>query len=121
MGGPRGLKGSNGVGMPGQPGQAGGRGLPGVKGPRGRPGRPGRPGHKGKTGFPGKMGATGEAGDHVKNELQTHLNALKGYVDMKFDVLKSMMSGKKGKEETSTKLERYRAMMQKSMADMAKA
>jgi len=40
---------------------------------------------------------------------------------MKFDVLKSMMSGKKGKEETSTKLERYRAMMQKSMADMAKA
>jgi len=42
---------------------------------------------------------------------------------MKFDVLKSMMSGKKGgksKEETSTKLEKYKTMMQTSMSDMAK-
>lgn len=54
----------------------------------------------------------------MKNEVQVHLNALKGYVDMKFDVLKGMLSGKKPKEETQTKLESLQSTMQKSMTDM---
>jgi len=57
----------------------------------------------------------------VKNEVTTHLNALKGYVDMKFDVLKGMLSGKKKKEEESTaQLRGLEATMQKSMLDMEK-
>lgn len=35
--------------------------------------------------------------------MKVHLNALKSYVDMKFDVLKSMMS--KYSEKTGTKME----------------
>lgn len=57
----------------------------------------------------------------MKNEVQVHLNALKGYVDMKFDVLKGMLSGKKPKEETQTKLESLQSTMQKSMTDMETA
>lgn len=52
----------------------------------------------------------------MKNELQTHLNALKGYVDMKFDVLKGMLSGssaKGGKEE-----DRLLSTMRQSMETM---
>jgi len=33
----------------------------------------------------------GPTGDSCKSELQVHLNALKSYVDMKFDVLKGMV------------------------------
>ena len=44
----------------------------------------------GAKGPPGKQGEQGDPGDEVKSELQVHLNALKGYVDMKFDVLKGM-------------------------------
>jgi hypothetical protein len=78
----------------------------------------------------------------MKNELQVHLNALKGYVDMKFDVLKGMMStgesdvadkmagpGRRLGESDSTdssdadddidsfaSLEQYRSAMAESMA-----
>jgi len=68
------------------------------------------------------MGADGSPGDQVKNEVATHLNALKGYVDMKFDVLKGMLSGKKKKEEeSSTQLRGLEATMRKSMLDMENA
>jgi len=40
---------------------------------------------------PGVNGKKGPKGDSCKSELQVHLNALKSYVDMKFDVLKGMM------------------------------
>jgi len=68
------------------------------------------------------MGATGDKGDQVANELKVHLNALKGYVDMKFNVLKSMMAGKKGGKEESTKqLEQLRSELQSSMMSMSQA
>merc|ERR1712216_831588 len=101
-----------GVGLPGPPGRSGSRGLPGVQGSSGRKGangrsgkhgvhgkkgkdgkngkngKDGKPGKKGPVGIPGKKGPKG---DSCKSELQVHLNALKSYVDMKFDVLKGMM------------------------------
>merc|ERR1712094_45979 len=101
-----------GIGMPGPPGRSGSRGLPGVQGPSGRKGRKGstgltgRTGKRGKDGKNGKNGKDGKAGikgpagvngkkgpkgDSCKSELQVHLNALKSYVNMKFDVLKGMM------------------------------
>lgn len=41
----------------------------------------------------------------MKNELKVHLNALKSYVDMKFDVLKGTMSGKgKGGKKTEAQM-----------------
>jgi len=123
--------------MPGQAGPTGRRGEPGEQGPAGRPGDAGRDAEHGKDGAvgkmgeagpdgtngiegsrgpPGKEGAQGDAGDQVKNELQTHLNALKGYVDMKFDVLKGMMAGdeKAGGEELNS----LSRTMQESMVAM---
>merc|ERR1711871_1557766 len=106
------MGGSTGVGLPGPPGQAGSRGLPGTQGPAGRKGengedgkhgmkgKPGKDGDDGKNGEDGKIGPVGPAGDPgkkgpkgdtCKSELQVHLNALKSYVDMKFDVLKGMV------------------------------
>jgi len=58
-----------------------------VKG-SGKDGKDGKPGAKGPAGIPGKKGVKG---DSCKSELQVHLNALKSYVDMKFDVLKGMV------------------------------
>jgi len=68
------------------------------------------------------MGPTGDAGDAVKNEVQAHLSALKRYVDMKFSVLKSMMSGKGAKkgERSEAQLEQLRKTMRDSMAQMEK-
>merc|ERR1711991_1005179 len=72
----------------------------GVQGPAGRKGEPGTDGRHGKQGKPGKIGPVGPPGDDgkkgpkgdsCKSELQVHLNALKSYVDMKFDVLKGMV------------------------------
>jgi len=64
-------------------------GEDGKQGPDGRDAEDGPPGLPGKTGNEGQQG---EQGDKIKSELKVHLNALKGYVDMKFDVLKSMMT-----------------------------
>jgi hypothetical protein len=65
------------------------------------------------------MGPTGDAGDAVKNEVQAHLSALKRYVDMKFSVLKSMMSGK-GAKKSEAQLEQLRKTMRDSMTQMDK-
>jgi len=55
----------------------------------------------------------------VKSELQVHLNALKGYVDMKFDVLKGMLSGAEGgKGEGDETVQSYESKMQMSMDRM---
>jgi hypothetical protein len=62
----------------------------------------------------------GDAGDAVKNEVQVHLKALKSYTDMKFDTLKGMLSGKKQKEETTSKLEELQSTMQSAMTNMEK-
>jgi len=53
----------------------------------------------------------------VKNELQTHLNALKGYVDMKFDVLKGMLSnqGASGDEAGAAGGAEFQKTMRESM------
>merc|ERR1712046_438459 len=51
----------------------------------------GKDGKIGPVGPPGDDGKKGPKGDSCKSELQVHLNALKSYVDMKFDVLKGMV------------------------------
>jgi len=105
-------KGSSGVGLPGPPGRGGSHGRKGVQGPSGRKGEPGPDGRHGEVGGKGKDGNDGKAGedgkigtvgppgsdgkkgpkgDSCKSELQVHLNALKSYVDMKFDVLKGLV------------------------------
>merc|ERR1712031_46562 len=75
-------------------------GEPGTDGRHGKEGKPGKHGKDGKNGEDGKIGPKGPAGDDgkkgpkgdsCKSELQVHLNALKSYVDMKFDVLKGMV------------------------------
>merc|ERR1712072_596510 len=87
-------------GLPGTQGPAGRKGEPGANGAHGKKGEKGKPGNDGKDGKDGKIGATGPAGkpgkkgpkgDSCKSELQVHLNALKSYVDMKFDVLKGLV------------------------------
>merc|ERR1712185_753830 len=65
--------------------------MPGKKGKDGKDGKNGKHGKVGQPGKPGAPGAKGPKGDSCKSELQIHLNALKSYVDMKFDVLKGMM------------------------------
>merc|ERR1711998_341643 len=57
----------------------------------GKDGKSGRDGKIGPTGPKGVDGKKGPKGDSCKSELQVHLNALKSYVDMKFDVLKGMV------------------------------
>merc|ERR1712010_345466 len=57
----------------------------------GRHGKGGKKGKDGKDGKNGEDGKKGPKGDSCKSELQVHLNALKSYVDMKFDVLKGMV------------------------------
>lgn len=52
----------------------------------------------------------------MKSELQVHLNALKGYVDMKFDVLKGMLGDEKKPGEED--LEKLRSTMRESMLRM---
>lgn len=52
----------------------------------------------------------------MKAELQTHLNALKGYVDMKFDVLKGMMANDAPADEGGG--EEYEKAMRESMMRM---
>lgn len=75
----------------------------------------------------------------MKNELQVHLNALKGYVDMKFDVLKGMIDTGTGESDAAAAgrrlgesdeasdggdvdsfaaLEQFRTAMRESMATM---
>merc|ERR1711968_262681 len=66
-------------------------GKRGAAGKNGKDGKPGRDGKIGPTGPPGVDGKKGPKGDSCKSELQVHLNALKSYVDMKFDVLKGMV------------------------------
>lgn len=57
----------------------------------------------------------------MKNELKVHLNALKSYVDMKFDVLKGTMSGKgKGGKKTEAQMQSLTSTLMKSMANMDK-
>merc|ERR1711966_475827 len=81
-------------------GPAGRKGEPGTNGRHGKEGEKGKAGKHGLDGKDGKIGAKGPAGspgkkgpkgDSCKSELQVHLNALKSYVDMKFDVLKGMV------------------------------
>lgn len=55
----------------------------------------------------------------MKAELQTHLNALKGYVDMKFDVLKGMMANQGSGDEGGG--EEFEKTMQASMVRMEMA
>merc|ERR1712139_65467 len=69
-------------------GKGGTRGKKGKDGRNGKNGKDGKPGAKGPIGINGKKGPKG---DSCKSELQVHLNALKSYVDMKFDVLKGMV------------------------------
>merc|ERR1712167_444320 len=77
--------------MGGANGRSGKHGVHGKKGKNGKNGKNGKDGKPGKKGPPGPNGKKGPKGDSCKSELQVHLNALKSYVDMKFDVLKGMM------------------------------
>jgi len=54
----------------------------------------------------------------VKSELQVHLNALKGYVDMKFDVLKGMLGDSKAAAGGEEDLESLRTKMRESLTRM---
>merc|ERR1712094_131186 len=72
-------------------GRKGTPGRNGKHGRRGKKGKNGKDGKAGKKGPPGPNGKKGPKGDSCKSELQVHPNALKSYVDMKFDVLKGMM------------------------------
>lgn len=57
----------------------------------------------------------------MKSELQVHLNALKGYVDMKFDVLKGMLGDGKaagGAAPGEEDLESLRTKMRDSLVRM---
>merc|ERR1711924_121191 len=65
--------------------------MGGKKGKDGADGKNGKDGKIGPVGPPGIDGKKGPKGDSCKSELQVHLNALKSYVDMKFDVLKGMV------------------------------
>merc|ERR1711918_145183 len=81
----------------GKKGETGDRGDQGVQGKQGEPGKHGKDGKNGEDGKIGPKGPAGDdgkkgpKGDSCKSELQVHLNALKSYVDMKFDVLKGMV------------------------------
>jgi len=86
--------------LPGTQGPSGRKGPGGDNGRHGKSGAKGKNGINGKSGTDGKIGpkgpkgvngAKGPKGDSCKSELQVHLNALKSYVDMKFDVLKGMV------------------------------
>jgi len=81
--GPSGRRGPN--------GRNGKRGAPGKNGKDGKNGKHGKDGKPGKKGPAGIKGKKGPKGDSCKSELQVHLNALKSYVDMKFDVLKGLV------------------------------
>merc|ERR1711924_478624 len=65
--------------------------MGGKPGKDGKDGKNGKDGKIGPVGPPGDDGKKGPKGDSCKSELQVHLNALKSYVDMKFDVLKGMV------------------------------
>merc|ERR1711990_313114 len=78
-------------GRKGTPGRNGKHGRRGKKGKNGKNGKNGKDGKAGKKGPPGPNGKKGPKGDSCKSELQVHLNALKSYVDMKFDVLKGLV------------------------------
>merc|ERR1712178_485574 len=65
--------------------------MGGKAGKNGIPGPNGKDGKIGEKGPNGEDGKKGPKGDSCKSELQVHLNALKSYVDMKFDVLKGMV------------------------------
>merc|ERR1719331_2560870 len=77
--------------MKGEPGTNGSHGKQGKPGKDGKDGKNGKDGKIGPVGPPGEDGKKGPKGDSCKSELQVHLNALKSYVDMKFDVLKGMV------------------------------
>jgi hypothetical protein len=100
----------------------------GPNGAAGKDGKDGIHGPEGGLGKPGKPGDQGDAGDHIKSELKVHLNALKSYVDMKFDVLKSMMNkagGAKGKKPSelgegksvASQIEEAHAQLKKTLED----
>merc|ERR1711871_221280 len=103
-------------GRPGEPGKAGRHGKPGKHGKNGKNGKDAKDGPQGPRGPPGKAGERGDPGDEVKSELQVHLNALKGYVDMKFDVLKGMLGG--GKKPAEEDLYQLSTTMRNSMERM---
>jgi len=91
-----------------------------MKGTDGKPGKDGTKGINGPdgaTGKLGKLGPDGAGGDHIKNELKVHLNALKSYVDMKFDVLKNMMAKYKGKKGGKKELGEAGDHVAKQIAD----
>jgi len=94
--------------------------MPGPNGAAGKDGKDGIHGPMGASGKPGKAGDQGEAGDHIKSELKVHLNALKSYVDMKFDVLKSMMN-KAGAKQGKKALELGEGKMIASQIEQAHA
>jgi hypothetical protein len=79
------------VGLKGEPGTDGRHGKEGKSGKHGTDGKNGEDGKIGPKGPNGEDGKKGPKGDSCKSELQVHLNALKSYVDMKFDVLKGMV------------------------------
>jgi hypothetical protein len=79
------------AGRKGEPGPDGRHGKGGKKGKDGKDGKSGKDGKIGPAGPAGEDGKKGPKGDSCKSELQVHLNALKSYVDMKFDVLKGMV------------------------------
>merc|ERR1711918_188233 len=132
MGGLRGLPGKAGIpGRKGPRGAKGANGRPGMPGKKGKDGKDGKNGKHGKVGQPGKKGPDGKKGpkgDSCKSELQIHLNALKSYVDMKFDVLKGMMDKTLARttegsvelgEDEDTGLGDMETQLQQSMTSMA--
>merc|ERR1712072_1468320 len=100
----------------------GANGAHGKKGEKGKPGNDGKDGKDGATGPAGKPGKKGPKGDSCKSELQVHLNALKSYVDMKFDVLKGMVDksmargGTEGEEDMTTKMSDLQEQLSKTLA-----
>jgi len=106
------------AGAPGEKGAEGRQGEKGTNGALGPNGRNGINGVDGPRGNPGKDGEAGDAGDNVKSEVTVHLNALKGYVDMKFDVLKGILGGKPAAEEDLSSLDSLQTTMAMSMASM---
>merc|ERR1719398_619915 len=96
-----------------------------TKGEKSKPGNDGKDGKDGKIGAVGPAGSPGKKGpkgDSCKSELQVHLNALKSYVDMKFDVLKGMVDksmargGTEGEEDMTTKMSDLQEQLSRTLA-----
>merc|ERR1719399_2041486 len=83
----------------------------------GKDGKNGEDGKIGPKGPAGEDGKKGPKGNSCKSELQVHLNALKSYVDMKFDVLKGMVDKTMSRTAASGVVEDEEDMKEK-MADL---